>query len=378
MKRLLALVLSLAMLFSLAACTGGKEGDADDAVSPASDIEIPSDLPEYKVGVILYDLSNQWAKNIMNAIETVGKDLNITFEYAVGGTDPEETIAAIQNFGSAGYDGILTLHPGSIMATCIEICEEYGMYIVSSNDPANGSSDYAEFSANQYFAGEVWENDYTTAYEIVSDMIEKGASTFALHGFPAGLAVQMDTRLEGARAAIADGNAEIVTEGLSFNKAEAAENIISQFPDVDAIFSSVETVSTVYQPVVNAGRSDILLNCYDPADDIIDAMDDGTVDYAVEGTSADSAIALVLLYNAMSGNKMTNSDGTAASIEMSYIIMTSADEYKQFSEYCITGAPYSAPELANYITAINENASLADLTTFAQAFSLADVVARHG
>ncbi|MDO4572443.1 MAG: substrate-binding domain-containing protein [Clostridia bacterium] len=384
MKKLIALLLALVMALSLAACAAPAADPAapaaDDGAAAAPEADVPADLPAYKVGVILYDLSNLWAQNIMQGIESLGKELNVTFEYAIGGTDPEAPVTAVQNFGAAGCDGILTLHPGAVMSTLVEICEENEMFIVSSNDPANASEDYASFSASPWFAGEVWEDDYEVAYEIATDMIANGAQTFALTGFPEGLSAQMDKRLQGARAAVADGGAEIVTEGLSFNKAEAAENILSQYPDIDVLFSSVETLSTAYQPIVNAGLADsIMMNCYDPAEGLLEAMQDGVIDYAVDGTMADSMIAFVLLYNAMSGHKMTQDDGSAASIQMQYVIAKSAEEYETILAY-VSGEnpPYTLAELAPYITVLNADASFSALRDYAGAFSLEDVIARRG
>ena len=381
MKKFIALLLALVMALSLVACGSAPadDGAADDGADAGI---VTTDLPEYKVGVVLYDLSNQWALNIMGCLEYLGDQLNVNFEYAVGGTDPEMTITAVQNFGAAGCDGVLTLHPGAVMTTLVQICEENDMFIVSCNDPANASADYATFSQSPAFAGEVWEDDYQIAYDIAADMIAKGAKTFALAGFPEGLAAQMDRRLAGARTAIADLGAEIVTEGLSFNKAEAAQNIISNFPDIDAYFSSVETMTTVYQPIVNAGLvGEILVNTYDPGEGLLEAMQDGVIQYAVDGTHADAMIGLVLLYNAMSGNAMKQADGSAPSIEMSYVVSHGAEEYEQTLQYInnMENPPYHLDELAPYIAVLNDGAaSYDDLAAFAGQFSLDDVIARHG
>lgn len=379
MKKFIALLLALVMALSLVAC--GEKAPVDDGAANEGGNEIvAADLPEYKVGVILYDLSNQWALNIMGCLEYLGEKMNVTFEYAVGGTDPEMTITAVQNFAAAGCNGVLTLHPGAVMTTLTQICEENNMFIVSCNDPANASADYATFSQSPAFAGEVWEDDYQVAYDIVTDMISKGAKTFALAGFPEGLAAQMDRRLAAARAAIADGGAEIVTEGLSFNKAEAAQNIISNFPEIDAYFSSVETMTTVYQPIINANLvGEILVNTYEPGEGVLEAMQDGIISYAVDGTHADAMIGFVLLYNAMSGNAMKQADGSAPSIEMSYVVAHNAEEFEQIMQYVndLENPPYTMDELATFITALNAEASYEDLAAFAGQFSLEDVMARH-
>ena len=101
------------------------------------------------------------------------------------------------------------------------------------------------------------------------------------------------------------------------------------------MFSSVETISTVYQPLINAGKSgEIQLNCYDPNDDALPAFEDGTLSYATTGTCADTMIAFVLLYNAMNGNKMTQEDGSAASVNMRYLFCTSAEDFQTALDYC--------------------------------------------
>ena len=333
----------------------------------------------YKVGVILYDTECQWAKDIVGCLKAIGEPLGVTFETAIGGTDPEVTIQDVQNFGAAGYDGIVNLHPGTIMSKLVEICEQYGMYIVTSNDPSNASVDYADFSANEYFAGEVWEDEKEIAGEIIQDMYDKGAAEFGLHGFPYGLSSQMDARLDGARAKLEELGVpeENIHEGLSFDKAGAADELISQYPNLNAIFSSVETVSTVYQPLINSGKSgEILLNCYDPNDDALSAFQDGTLSYATTGTCADSMIAFILLYNAMTGNKMVQDDGSAASINMKYLFCTSAEEFETAMNYCSANHPaYTLDELQPFIGA---DASFNDLKAFAEKFSLEDILARQG
>ncbi len=363
MKKVLAIVLAAVLCIGVLAGCGKTNKDSADSKG-------------YKIGVILYDTECQWAKDIMGCLKSIGEPLGCTFESVIGGTDPAQTIEDVQNFGAAGYDGIVNLHPGTVMSKLIEICEQYEMFIVTSNDPANASEEYATFSKSDYFAGEVWEDEYQIAQEIVQDMVDKGAKTFAIHGFPYGLSSQMDTRLFGAVDKIKELGLAAPIEALNFDKAGAAEDLLANHPEVDAIFSSVETVSTVYQPLVNAGKSGkVKLNCYDPNDDALGAFQDGTLSYATTGTCADSMIAFVLLYNALEGHKMLQDDGSAASINMSYLFCTSADEFKTAMDNCSANHPaYTLDELKPFIGA---DAKFNDLKAFAEKFSLEDIQARH-
>ena len=374
MKKIIALITVVAMCIGILAACG-----SDGAAPAGSGGAAPAD-GKLKVGIILYDDSCQWAKDIIASVKVLADALDVEIETAIGGTDPSVTKEDVQNFAAAGYNGILNLHPGTIMPELVDICEDYGMYIATSNDPisTNPNSGYEEIKDNPYFAGEVWEDETKTATEIADDMIAKGAKKVALHGFPEGLASQMDQRLIAARAAFekADG-VEIVAEGLDFDKAGAAKNIVDQHPEVDAIFSSVETVSTVYQPLNDAGLAEkVILNCYDPSEGTLEAMQDGTINYVVSGTCADSMIAFILLYNAMTGNRMTNDDGSSPSIQMSYLISKSPEEYEEARALCSDEhPPFTYEELKPFIGA---DAKLADLSAYAQNFSLADLQTRFG
>lgn len=368
MKKIIALITVVAMCVGiLAACgSGGAAPAGSGSAAPSGD--------KLKVGIILYDDSGQWAKDIIASVKVLADALGVEIDTAIGGTDPSVTKEDVQNFAAAGYNGILNLHPGTIMPELVDICEDYGMYIATSNDPISTreNTGYDEIKDNPYFAGEVWEDETVTASAIVEDMIAKGAKKFALHGFPEGLSAQMDLRLQAAKEVIeshkADG-VELVAEGFSFDKAGAARDIVGQHPEVDAIFSSVETISTVYQPLNDAGIADkVLLNCYEPGEGSLEAFQDGTINYTITGTCADSMIAFILLYNAMTGNRMSQADGSAPSIQMSYLLSTTPEEYETALALCSDQhPPYTYEELEQFIGA---DAKFEDLKAYAEQFSL--------
>lgn len=374
MKKIIALITVLAMCIGiLAACGGSDGGDTPSGSGGAA----PAGQ-KLKVGIILYDDSSQWAKDIVASVKVLADALGVEIDTAIGGTDPSVTKEDVQNFGAAGYNGILNLHPGTIMPELVSICEQYGMYIATSNDPISTreNTGYDEIKDNPYFAGEVWEDEIVTAKEIAEDMVAKGAKNVALHGFPFGLSSQMDVRLEAAQEVFSKAGVTVYP-AQSFDKAGAAKDVIDQHPEIDAIFSSVETISTVYQPLNDAGLADkVLLNCYEPGEGALEAFKDGTVNYLVTGTCADSMISFLLLYNAMTGNRLSQADGSAPSIQMSYILCKTPEEYEDAVALCSADhPPYTYGELKQFVGA---DATFEGLKEFAQKFSLEDLKARAG
>ena len=77
----------------------------------------------------------------------------------------------------------------------------------------------------------------------------------------------------------------------------------------------------------------------------------------------------------MSGNKMVQEDGSPASINMSYLFCTSAEDFETAINNCSADHPaYTFEELQPFI---GPDASYADLKAFAEQFSLEDILARH-
>jgi len=374
MKKIIALITVLAMCVGILAACGGSNGGNEPAGSGSA---APAGQ-KLKVGIILYDDQSPWAKDIVASVKVLADALGVEIETAIGGTDPSVTKEDVQNFGAAGYNGILNLHPGTIMPELVNICEQYGMYIATSNDPISTreNTGYDEIKDNPYFAGEVWEDETVTASAIAQDMVDKGVKSVALHGFPFGLSSQMDVRLEAAQEVFSKAGVTIYP-AQSFDKAGVAEEVIAQHPDIDAIFSSVETVSTVYQPLNNAGLADkVLLNCYEPGEGALEAFKDGTINYLVTGTCADSMISFLLLYNAMTGNRLSQADGSAPSIQMSYILCKTPEEYEDAVALCSAdNPPYTFEELQQFI---GPDATFEALKEYAQKFSLEDLKARAG
>ena len=114
---------------------------------------------------------------------------------------------------------------------------------------------------------------------------------------------------------------------------------------------------------------------YAPYNDL-EAFKDGTINYLVTGTCADSMISFLLLYNAMTGNRLSQADGSAPSIQMSYILCKTPEEYEDAVALCSAdNPPYTFEELQQFI---GPDATFEALKEYAQKFSLEDLKARAG
>jgi ABC-type sugar transport system substrate-binding protein len=388
-RRLAISVLSLimAMIMLLCGCGGGGagssqvggQGNVQENVKPdAAGQAQETGLPRYKIGVVLYTLSNQWAKNIMRALDYLGEEFNCEMFY-VEASSPDVYISTFENLCASGVNGILTLHTGTMTQQLMSICEKNKVYLSISTNDVSVDQGFEEFSKSEYFCGYIYENDYEIGYDIAKDMLAKGAKTFALHSLPMGIAAQMDDRFNGAYDAIIEGGGKVLGEGRSFAKGEAAQNLLSQFPDVDAIFSTVAAVESVLQPVAVAGRTgDLLLNTFDATDGTLEALQDNAIQYAVEGFNVDSMFAFVLLYNSLRGTPLKPADGSAPAMKMNYVVAKSAQEYEDVTKYLFGDIPaYTSDELKQYMKVFNPDATFEAAKAELESFTLESAKNRH-
>ena len=149
-KKLLALLLALAMVLSLAACGGGNNKPANntpapsDTKEPAEDNKTPDPAPAadkktYNIGVSIYQFNDNFMTLYRNELESYFKELNSdSVEYKVniqdGKNDMAEQTNQIQNFITQGMDLIICNPVQTSSAdTLIDLAVDAGIPMVLIN-----------------------------------------------------------------------------------------------------------------------------------------------------------------------------------------------------------------------------------------------------
>lgn len=376
MKKKLLLALALVLIFAVLASCAKKEPvedvtpgpDSVETIEPDATEETPDEpveLPGFSLGLVVYTNTGGWFDRINEGVKMLAEQTGCTITLASGST-PDEAIAAVENLCAAGVDGIIDLATGGVSHRLLQICEEYGVYFVAANNNLLQEEGYETFRNNDYYVGSVYADDKQISYDIVTEMIENGATKLAVFGLPPGISAAFDNRFSGAYEALGEAGMEVLTEARSFVMPEAAQNLLTQFPDVDAIFSAVDSSNYLYQPLIAGGYGGkIQINSFDDGSDVTIGFDEGIVSHAIEGVNAQTQIAYILLYNALTEGKMTLSNGAAPDILMPYVLLRSSDDFREYTKLS-EGGVYSWDELKDFVTLINPDASLDNLITLSE------------
>lgn len=375
-KKLLSLLLALCLMAALlAGCDNGQAGDdtPSDSNSPAGSNSTETEMPAYKIGIISHTNSGGCWERILDAAEYMGGELNCEVSAAVG-SSADAILTEAENFIASGVDGLIIMNDGGVTSRLVDLCEEAGVYIVFSDCGLSvvEEDDYSTYATSEYYLGHVAHDEYDDSYACAQDMIANGAENFVIFGLPPGISANFDKRAVGAMDAITDAGLEYV-EARSYAMAEIANNLMSQYPETDAIFSFVTTPDSfnVADMAAKYGGK-IQISAY-MVGDVSYEFEVGFLTHVSVGSEARMQLAFALLYSGLRGERVSNADGTPAEIEFPHLWITSGEDFETFYAATTGGNhAYSIDEMKQLIKVFNPDVTPEDYQVIADAFSAED------
>ncbi len=378
-KKLLSLLLACCMVIGLLA--GCADPSADDtpvneqtpSVGAENTDAAQEELPSYKIGIICHTNSGGCWDRIFDAATYMGDELNCKVYSAVG-SSADAILTEAENFIASGVDGLIIMNDGGITSRLVELCADAGVYVAFSDCglSVTEDADYSTYSTNEYYLGHVAHDEWADSYACAKDMIENGAKNFVVFGLPPGISSNFDKRAVGAMDAITEAGLEYV-EARSYSMAELANNLMSQYPDTDAIFSFVTTpdsFNVVDMASKYAGK--IQISAY-MVGDVSYEFDVGFLTHVSVGSEARIQLAFALLYSGMRGYRVSNEDGTPAEIEFPHLWIKSGEDFETFFNATTGGNhAYSIDEMKQLMKVFNADVTPEDYKVIADAFSAED------
>ena len=394
MKKFIAMLLALVMVFSLAACgtgngsaSAGKPTSAPAASSggsaAASTPENKDDAPEtgapqvehFVIGFPEAPVDVPAVKaiklNTQKVAEAAGGEMkNEVFDFT-----PEGTVDAVEKMINNGVQGVkITPSSDSIIPTILNMCEEAGVYFILSMRTIGDDSVRAMCEKSEYFLGCVYEDEYYCGYQLGKALAESlGDSdnkTYALIGTTVG-----DTTGDERERGLADAAKEFgltqVAEVRALEQAsdasQAVESFLASYPDLGGIIRVASTASgdvsaicTTLKETGKAGKVKFITQGVD--DESASAyLDDGTISATLgNNMSLDSLIATVILVNAVTGTRISDKP---VDICIPYPVVTTSDELTNDTKCsCSEDGIYPADYLQqHFLKAYNPALTLEDI-----------------
>ena len=207
MKKFVALLLTLVLTFSLAAC--GAEGGVkdDEAAGPGS----------FKIGTLDTGSADATTAPLLNQLKLTVEALGCELVTATStGMSAEETLVALQNLIAAGCDAILVPAAMISPAKVAEICDPEGVYWGTYFYKfEEGTEDYEAAMNSEYFVGTTYEDDVDSAYWATSVLGKLGCKNLCMIGLPTG-GTTANMRDEGIAKACEEYGMTVLAEERDF------------------------------------------------------------------------------------------------------------------------------------------------------------------
>lgn len=391
-KKMIVLLTSMTLVLStiLMGCgsqknTGEtKEQQTEEASSETA--QTSDKLPEkFKIGVVIWsttdDLGGASARLLNYASDIIGCEM----VYNTNISSPESQITATENLIAAGCNAIaICNYSDDILPKITSLCEENEVYFTliwrSISDPE--VKEIVE--ASPYYLGNTCESEEETGYMMGESFHNMGCENIAVITMEKGDATA-DARDAGFDRACDEFGMNRISEVrnntlTAEETTKAVENFLASFPELDGIFVTGGS-NTILEGVIQAlalhnKTGEVKVACIDFISDLDKYIEEGAIDAISGGHFVDPLFSYMLMVNKLTGTPLSDN---CEQIDLNFINLQSPDDARNYYKYCEGDSyPYNEEEIRSMVKYFNPDMTIDKLKEIAAAYSIDDVVSRHG
>ena len=400
MRKIIALITVLILVFSICACTSETESKPEKE-------EETAEKAAHTIAVLVYDYYDDEVASFRRYLQDyVGKEFDVNFLYSESISSPEAALDFISRAADFGAEGVMSFNTYDLKKE-VELCEDKGIYFMLGSGTVKESA-FKSVEDNEYFLGVIGpgdENEYMAGFNLAENVIlkdMKGGSFCILSGGGA-LGNEMHRlrtkgiieKLENAYGIKFDMTSDEIAETDEVIRLDAGDISICVAPG----YFTNESDLKAAEEVLKGGSYDYVLSVL-PAtklmDDIkgtklgvIDCYSEnnlryftsGDLDYVTGKYSSLIGPSFAAMYNAVTGHAdVFRDNGKAFRIRQGFWSSDNREDYEE--KYSIASSlekcAYNYEDIQSVLTDYNENASLEDLKELAEAYRYEDAVKRRG
>lgn len=406
MKKVIALLLALAMVLGMAACaqsesaadssgdsgspsdssattaeTGGTTVGADGSVTTeykeSEGVTTDKELPSFKVLVMYSTFTDKLGSQFKSSLEYLAEDLNVEFTFLEAGMDADAAMTSVQAALVTGYDGAIGVMANEAYA---KMFQDAGVpYVVSGGMPS--TEELAETLAANYdmYLGSVVVDDYAAGVNMADALYRDGCRNVMWNGLQRGLSGQHDQRTLGfADGVAAHEDMNLISENFdSSTWAEAIATAAATYPELDGV-GCTALAENIYNAIDTEGLNGYIhLAGIDITESVGRFFEEGTLSYIAGGNYATEMIAFAVLYNYMLDGTRIIADASQ-NLMLNNIDINNLEEFNNYIKYLDSGIPaYTAQEILEMTHYYDESFGPEQMIEVGKQYTLEDVMTRH-
>lgn len=356
MKKLIAMLLALAMVFALAGCGGGASSDPSSDENPpvtssngssSEETNQPAETGDssvagHKIGMIWYGNTDAMGGTFYAWANHAAEVLGVELVWALGSYTTADELTDCENLISAGCEGVYFIPMDTAANLQLgNACQEAGVYWATSNRDIIDADVLAACEANPYFVNRIYDNSYDVCFNMVGVLAEQGITSVCLLSGDPTDAMMVD-RNNGFIDGCAEYGIEILAEtqivsGNTATNVDSVNNFLTLYPDVGGILAASGTAGTgeaIITALESSGREpgSVKVAAFDTFEGNQEAFDAGWLAVSCGGYTTECLISFLSLVNRVAGNEIPDTDGVAV-MTLAPLLITSGEDMETFSAY---------------------------------------------
>lgn len=343
MKRIISLLLALAMLFVFVACGEDPVDDTPDVPDKVDTPDTP-DTPDDggskpKIGMIWYGNTDPMGGTFYAWANHAAELLDVELVWSLGSYDTAAELADCENLINAGCEGIYFIPMDTAANLQLgNYCQENGVYWAISNRDIIDEEIRTICYNNPYFVTHIYDNSYQVCKDMVKVLADKGIKKVCMiSGDPT------DAMMVDRNAGFTDGCAEYGIEILgTFQSAtdsavivDGVNNFLTLYPEMEAILAVSGTAGVgeaIISTLEGSGREkgSIKVAAFDTFAGNKEAFEAGWLAASCGGYTSECLVAFISLVNRVKGNVASEEVMT---MSLAPLMITSSEDMDIFSQY---------------------------------------------
>ena len=287
MKKILSLILSLAMVLSMTGCMITIDGEETSSQSNAG--------ASGTIGLSVSTQNNPFFVTLVEGAQAQAAKLGVSLSVADAGDDVTKQTSDIEDLVSKGIS-VLIVNPvdSDAVTGAVEAAMAKGVKVISVDRAVNGVEIDCQIASDNVLGAEL-------ATQYIVDTLGEGVKVAELEGIP-GASAAID-RSAGFHN-VADTKLNVVAkQTANFDRTEGMsvmENILQANGDVQAVFAANDEMALGAVEAIAGASKDVMVVGFDATDDAIEAIKAGRMAGTIAqqpgligSTAVDNAVKLI-------------------------------------------------------------------------------------
>ena len=333
MKKLVSILLVLAMAFSLVACGGNSAAKPAAPVTEAPKAEAGAETKHVKIGLSIAGLTMPYYVRMYEGFLAAAEKEGYEVVFADGGADAESTVKAVEDLISSGIDALaVSTNFSEALADAFATCKEKNITIFYIGNlqlvpEVQKSMTFWEGTKSDSagYLGGLWMGDYldSIGYKKELNIVQVSLIHDTLQqryeGFEKGLTEK------GYTVNLVNTVGDLTRE----NSLAGCEDMLTAHDDLDIFYGTAGTSALgAYDATQNAGRTEVMIVGFDGEDEELKHIDEGGNYIATicQDPVGESEVTVEAIKTVLNGGTVEGGHETPAKVYGAKVGYVTADE----------------------------------------------------